>query len=949
MSRLLQSPMRKKDLTDAHTHRDLIIEGARQNNLKNISLRIPHNALTVITGVSGSGKSSLAFDTIFAEGQWRYIESLSSYTRMFLERVTRPDVDRLLNIRPAIALEQKNPVRTSRSTVGTASEISDYLRLLFAKIGHLICPNCHLQAEAHQPASVAQKLLEEFPHSGALILFSIDAPKPQQIPDCISSLLKRGYVRLLHHDQVLNLNMNPIPKKFTQPTLQIVVDRLVLREDNHTRLVESLETAFQEGHGVAQVQVVDDKRFSFSTSLRCPQCHHTFDTVRPIHFSFNHVLGACPECKGFGNILRYDENLIIPDPAKSLKDGVIEPWTKPSNHWWQDEMLKGFKKRKLAITTPYAKLSREEKRLLWEGEKKLEGIHQFFEYLEGKRYKMHVRVFLSRYRSPSRCPTCQGSRLRPHALMVHIHEQNIHNVSQWPIRQIHAWLQDLTLSPYEREVANDILQTLEAKLSCLLHVGLDYLTVNREMRTLSGGEAQRISLATQLGAKLVGTLYVLDEPTIGLHPRDTAALAGLLKALAKHGNTVITVEHDHQVIEQADHVIEIGPASGEQGGEVICSASVSAFMKHPHSITAGYLRGDASIPVPLHRRTGNGKTLTITGAREHNLKNLTIQIPLGTLTSVTGVSGSGKSTLVENILYAAAARAFNVAAPPLGTFDDIHGLEHLHTVRLINQEPIGKTPRSNPITYIKAFHILRQLFSQHSDAQTRGLTPAHFSFNTGAGRCPRCEGQGHEKLEMYFFEDLYVTCEDCEGRRFKPEVLAIRVQGHSIHDALSMTVEQALATFGELAPTLAPPLTLLNSLGLGYLRLGQPATSLSGGESQRLKIAAELARLHTAKHRATQSNEVLYILDEPTTGLHTEDIQKLLCVLNRLVEEGNTVVVVEHHLDVMKCSDWIIDLGPGGGEHGGKIVAEGRPEDVAQEPESYTGQFLQPMLGQTNP
>ncbi|GJL53393.1 MAG: UvrABC system protein A [Nitrospirales bacterium] len=931
-------------MTDASIHRDLIIEGARQNNLKNISLQIPHNALTVITGVSGSGKSSLAFDTIFAEGQWRYIESLSSYTRMFLERVSRPDVDRLLNIRPAIALEQKNPVRTSRSTVGTASEISDYLRLLFAKIGRLICPDCHLQAEAHQPASVAQKLLEEFEHSRVLILFSIDAPKPKQIPDCIASLLKQGYVRLLHHDQVLNLNTDPIPKTFTQPTLHIVIDRLVLREDNRSRLVESLETAFQEGHGFAQVQVVGDKRFSFSTSLRCPQCHQTFDTVRPVHFSFNHVLGACPECKGFGNILHYDENLIIPDPAKSLKDGAIEPWTKPSNHWWQDEMLKGFKKRKLAIATPYEKLSREEKQLLWEGEKKLEGIHQFFKYLEGKRYKMHVRVFLSRYRSPSRCPTCQGSRLRPHALMVRIQGQNIHEVSQWPVEKVRDWLQTLTLTPFDREVASDLVQALEAKLSFLLRVGLNYLTLNREMRTLSGGEAQRISLATQLGSKLVGTLYVLDEPTIGLHPRDTAALAMLLNELAKNGNTVIAVEHDHHVIEQADHVVEMGPASGEKGGEIVCSAPYPLFMKDPYPITARYLRGEESISIPRDRRAGNGKILTIAGAREHNLKNLTVQLPLAMLTCVTGVSGSGKSTLVENLLHAAAARAFKVGTPPVGQFDYISGLEHLQTVRLINQEPIGKTPRSNPVTYMKAFQAIRQVFAQTPEARTHGLTPAHFSFNTGVGRCPRCEGQGHEKLEMYFFEDLYVTCEECEGRRFKSEVLAVQVRGHSIHDVLNMTIEHALAVFSELVPSLARPLKLLDSLGLGYLRLGQPATSLSGGESQRLKIAAELASLPTGKRGPAQSKGILYILDEPTTGLHTEDVKKLLLVLNRLVDAGNTVVVVEHHLDIMKCSDWIIDLGPGGGEHGGEIVAEGRPEDILEIPESHTGRFLRPLF-----
>ncbi len=924
--------------------RDLIIEGARQNNLKNISLQIPHNALTVITGVSGSGKSSLAFDTLFAEGQWRYIESLSSYTRMFVERVSRPDVDRLINIRPAIALEQKNPVRTSRSTVGTASEISDYVRLLFAKVGRLICPDCKVQAEAHHPASVADGLLEQFVQQRALILFPIEAPTSKQIEDCISSLLKRGYVRLLANDQIINLNTDPRPKTFTHSIIHVVVDRLVLRKDNRSRLVESLETAFREGHGFANCQIADDTFLSYSSSLRCPQCQRTFDDVRPVHFSFNHVLGACPECKGFGNTLGYDESLIIPDQSKSLTDGAIEPWTKPSNRWWQDELLKGFKKRKLSLTTPYEKLSGEEKRIVWEGDRKMEGINQFFDYLEGKRYKMHVRVFLSRYRSPSLCATCLGSRLRPHALMVHIDEQNIHTVTQWPVHQVHAWLQTVTLSAFEHEVAKDLLKGLNAKLSFLLQVGLDYLTLSREMRTLSGGESQRISLATQLGSKLVGTLYVLDEPTIGLHPRDTAALTHLLKELAKNGNTVVTVEHDHHVIQQADHVVEMGPASGEKGGEVVCSAPYSTFIKDPRSITARYLREEESIPLPQQRRMGNGKMLTITDACEHNLKNLTINIPLGMFTCVTGVSGSGKSTFVENILYAAAARAFKVGTPPIGLFTQILGLEHLHTVRLINQEPIGKTPRSNPITYMKAFQVIRQLFADDSESRIRGLTPAHFSFNTGEGRCSRCEGQGHEKLEMYFFEDLYVTCEDCEGRRFKPEVLAIRVQGHSIHDVLMMTVEQALVVFSDLAPPLTQPLKLLDSLGLGYLRLGQPATSLSGGESQRLKIAAELASLPKSKRGTDPSKGILYILDEPTTGLHVEDIKKLLFVLDRLVDAGNTVVVVEHHLDMMKCADWIIDLGPGGGEHGGQLVAEGPPEVIANIKESHTGIFLRTAL-----
>ena len=927
-----------------NNNRDLIIEGARQNNLKNISLQLPHNALTVITGVSGSGKSSLAFDTIFAEGQWRYIESLSSYTRMFLERVTRPDVDQLQNIRPAIALEQKNPVRTSRSTVGTASEISDYLRLLFAKIGRHICPDCHREAEAHQPSTVADTLLETFSQDRALVLFPIAAPKSKDIPEFISSLLKRGYIRLLDNEQTYNLNKDPLPKKFAQATIQVIVDRLVLRDENRTQLVESLETAFREGQGISQVHIVGKEQFDYCTSLHCPQCNRVFDSVRPVNFSFNHVLGACPECKGFGNILSYDEALIIPDSTKSLKEGAIEPWTKPSNRWWQDELLKGFKKRKLSITTPYKQLSHEEKRIVWEGDRKMEGIHQFFEYLEGKRYKMHVRVFLSRYRSPSPCSVCQGSRLRPQALIVRIQGFNIHDISQWPIQRIHDWLKTFTPTAVERDIAQDLLDVLDAKLSFLLQVGLDYLTLDREMRTLSGGEAQRISLATQLGAKLVGTLYVLDEPTIGLHPKDTAALAELLQELAKLGNTVITVEHDSQVMQQADYLVEMGPASGQQGGEVVCAAPYDSFIKDSRAITARYLREEDSIPLPAERRAKNGKVITITGAEEHNLQKLTVQFPLGLLTCITGVSGSGKSTLVEHILYAAAARTFKIGTPLVGQYETIAGLEHLSSVRLINQDPIGKTPRSNPITYIKVFQLIRNLFSQDREARIQGLSPAHFSFNTGAGRCPRCEGQGQEKLEMYFFEDLYVTCEECEGKRFKPEVLAIRINGHSIHDVLNMTIEEALAEFGELVPALTSPLKLLSSLGLGYLRLGQPATSLSGGESQRLKIAAELTGQPKGKNVSSDVRGILYILDEPTTGLHLEDIKKLLIVLNRLVDAGNTVIVVEHHLDIMKCSDWIIDLGPGGGEHGGQIVAEGRPEDIAKHPQSHTGRYLRSML-----
>jgi excinuclease ABC subunit A len=663
-----------------------------------------------------------------------------------------------------------------------------------------------------------------------------------------------------------------------------------------------------------------------------------------VSFSFNHPLGACPECKGFGNILRYDQQLIIPSLDKSLLDGAIEPWTKPSNRWWQKEMLKAFKKKQLDPATPYNKLTQAERDLVWKGEGKTEGINDFFEYLEGKRYKMHVRVFLSRYRSPSPCTTCQGTRLRPESLMVKIHDCHIHEICSWPLTELQQWLQNLPPRTFEDAIAKDLLNALQSKLSVLLRVGLDYLTLNREMRTLSGGEAQRIHLATQLGCQLVGTQYVLDEPTIGLHPRDTEAMGMILRELAERGNTVIVVEHDPQIIQQADYVVEMGPQSGDQGGQVVCAAPYHAFLKHPQSLTAKYLRGERTIPLPLKRRSGNETLLQLTGVKEQNLKNLTVNLPLGRLICVTGPSGSGKSTLVEATIFAALARFFKVGTPPQPNLEGITGTEHLRTVCLIDQEPIGKTPRSNPITYIKAYDEIRALFAQSPEARARRLTPAHFSFNTGKGRCARCQGNGYEKLEMYFLADLYVPCAECEGKRFKEKILQVHVKDHSIHDILNLSVDQAIVFFATSCPKVLKGLRVLQQLGLGYLTLGQPATTLSGGETQRLKIARELA--NTPKRSAVHTSHAgaLYILDEPTRGLHLEDITRLLIVLNQLVEEGNTVLVVEHHLDVIKCADWVIDLGPGGGESGGQIVAEGPPQDIANSPKSLTGKYLKSLL-----
>ena len=944
--------------------RDLLIKGARQNNLKNLSLRIPHNQVTAITGVSGSGKSSLAFDTLFAEGQWRYVESLSTYARMFLDKVARPDVDKVLNIRPAIAIEQKNQVRTARSTVGTATEIADLLRLLFSKIGRPTCPDCHIEARSFQPDTAAQDLLDRFPDARAMVLFPIASPPPKQEQAFIQALLTRGFTRLKLGDEILDLHApasSPLPRRGEgrgegKSNLYVVLDRLIIREDNRSRLIEAIETSFREAEGQCLVDIIGEGTQAYSTQFRCQRCGRTFEPLRPILFSFNHPIGACPECKGFGNILRYDPSLVIPDPAKSLAQGAIEPWSKPGTDWWQKQMLLGVKRQGIDTTIPFKELPQIVQRKLWEGDDSFEGINDFFEYMEGKRYKLHVRVLLSRYRTPYTCPSCRGSRLKPDARFVKIAGQDIHDLSEFTIDAAAIWIQSLSLRPFEQTIAQDILRQLNAKLKFLRRVGLGYLTLSRQTKTLSGGEAQRVSLANQLGSGLVGTLYVLDEPTIGLHARDTDLLAGILKDLAAAGNTVVVVEHDRHVIESADYIAELGPGSGEKGGEVVCAAPTKEFLLDRRSVTARYLRGEDYIPLPKSRRSGTGKVLVVAGACEHNLKDLIVRIPLGMLVCVTGVSGSGKSTLVEDTLYRAVARAFRVESLSMGRFKAIRGLEHLKGVRLIDQQPIGRTPRSNPITYLKTFDDIRSIFASERDALRQGFTPSHFSFNASHGRCARCEGSGVEKLEMYFFEDIYVPCEACEGKRFKPQVLGIRHRGKTIADVLNLTVDEALSFFTN-TPKLQERLHLLSSIGLGYLRLGQSATTLSGGEAQRLKIAAELTSgrglspqgtvplsSHFGdRHRQSRSlspKDTLYIMDEPTTGLHFEDIKKLLNVLHKLVNAGNTLVVVEHNLDVIKSADWIIDLGPEGGEAGGQIVAEGRPEQVAKVQSSHTGNFL---------
>ena len=912
----------------------LRIEGARQNNLKNVSLEIPHDRLTVITGVSGSGKSSLAFDTLFAEGQWRYIESLSSYARMFLDRVDRPDVDRIEHVRPAVALEQKNPVRTARSTVGTATEVYDYLRLLFAKIGRVHCPTCGGEATSHSAESIVDSLLAGHPGARALLTFRLAVPGGVPPAELWANLTRRGFARVSVNGAVLDLAAPPPAELEAAREVAVVLDRVVLEPRHRARIIESVEAALREGGGRVEAQIVDGPVVGFAEQFRCVACDVALERPQPLLFSFNHPLGACPECRGFGNVLKYDESLVVPDPALSLLGGAVEPWTHPSGKWYQKELIKAAKRHGLDPSRAWQTLTPEERRFVYDGDGKFPGIQGFFEEIESYRYKLHVRVFLSRYRSQSRCLVCEGARLQPRALAVRVAGLTIAQMTALTIEETARVLADLKLSTFETLVAREITKQLSAKLTFLLRVGLGYLTLGRQTRTLSGGEAQRINLANQLGSQLVGTLYVLDEPSIGLHARDTTRLADLCRELAQAGNTVVVVEHDRGFIEAADHVVELGPGSGERGGEIVFSGTQAEFRAATRSLTARYLAGRETIPVPLTRRKGR-RALVLTGAREHNLKDITFRLPLGTLTVVTGVSGSGKSTLVHDTLYRAVARAFKTDFAVPGAYTGLIGLEFLKGVHLIDQEPIGRTPRSNPVTYIKAFDEIRKLYATLPRARALGLSAGAFSFNVPGGRCESCQGDGFQKLEMYFFEDVYVSCAECEGKRYRGDVLTVKYRGRTISDVLQMTVDEAVDFFSVQAP-LARRLRVLQDVGLGYLRLGQPATTLSGGEAQRLKIAAELATRTSA--------DMLYILDEPTTGLHLDDVKKLLGVLNRLVDGGSTVLVVEHHMDVIKAADHVIDLGPEGGDEGGEIVAQGPPEVVAQTPRSYTGKFLADLL-----
>jgi excinuclease ABC subunit A len=1006
----------------------LVIRGARTHNLKNIDLSLPLGKLIIVTGVSGSGKSSLAFDTIYAEGQRRYVESLSAYARQFLERMEKPDVDRIDGISPAIAIRQKNSIRNPRSTVGTTTEIHDYMRLLYARIGRTFCRECGREVVRETAEVVARQIGQLDAGTRLLIGFDLpvvdvapqgsanaDTPEVDELhevagepdPDAaghsaalplslskedrstleaqarpaagagaaavaaaILSLRRKGFARLLIDGRAVSLDEVDAAALADSSTLRVVVDRVQLSGDDlHQRLSDSVETAYLEGGGAAWAveaghaasgpAIADPapnrsgggvefdpssappRVHLFSERFECRACGIAYEDPQPRLFSFNNPFGACPTCHGFGNIIELDMDLVVPDPSKSIAQNAIEPWSKPHYRAQLADLKRAAKKARLRLDVPWSALTAEEKRFVIEGggpdDAGYTGIRGFFRWLERKKYKVHVRVFLSRYRGYLTCPDCGGARLRREARAVRVGGRTIDQVSSLTVRHAQDFLAALEPTEKETAIAEKVLKEIRKRLSFLSDVGLDYLTLDRLSSTLSGGEAQRINLATSLGSALVGTLYVLDEPSIGLHSRDNLRLIAILRQLRDQGNTVLVVEHDADMIKVADHIVDLGLGAGEQGGRVVFSGTLEGLMQESRSLTSKYLRGELAIPVPTSRRRGTGQKIRLIGASEHNLKDVDLTIPLNTLTCVTGVSGSGKSTLVHDVLYAAIKRAKGGWDKRVGTFRKLEGTEYITDTVLVDQAPIGRTPRSNPVTYLKAFDPIRELFAATKDARSRGLTASHFSFNVPGGRCEACQGEGEVRVEMQFLADVFVPCDQCDGKRFKPQVLEVRYRGRSIHQVLDLTVREAL-TFFSSSPKVLRRLQVLDEIGLGYLRLGQPATTLSGGEAQRIKIAA-----HLSSH---SGERLLYILDEPTTGLHFDDIAKLLTAFRKLLEAGHTLLVIEHNLDVIKTADFVVDLGPEGGEDGGHIVATGNPEQVAQVETSYTGRYLRTVLAE---
>jgi excinuclease ABC subunit A len=936
----------------------IVIRGARQHNLKNLDLDLPRRAVIVVTGPSGSGKSSLAFDTVYAEGQRRYVESLSTYAKQFLDRMEKPDVDRVEGISPAVAIEQRNPTKTSRSTVGTATEVYDYLRLLWARVGRTYCPGTpdHPCGREVRPDSVqsATDAVLALP-AGARVMICFPLPLSARVTHAlvVDNLRALGFVRVLADGRETHLDELADDADLTRAgELLVVVDRLKVDPEETGRLADSLQTAFGEGEGEAVVVPVDGAPLRFTERFRCPEHPATeFAAPTPQLFSFNNPYGSCPECTGFGAVLRYDESLIVPNAARSLAEGAVDPWSKPRYETRRKKLADFARKQGVPRDEPWAALPEEFRHAILHGAKGFEGIFDFLTGLEEKRYKQYIRVFLRQYQAAVTCPACAGAKLRPEALRVRLDGRTVAEIGEMPLNRLRGWLAELSpaegggsLTAQEREIAQTILKELDARVGFLDDVGLGYLSLDRQTRTLSGGEAQRITLANALGSRLVDTLYVLDEPTIGLHPADNDRLLRLLVRLREGGNTVLIVEHDPEAMRVADWLVELGPGSGELGGELVFEGTLAQLME-ADTLTGRFLSGREEIAVPARRRALKGQRLRLEGAREHNLLGDAVEVPLGALTVVTGVSGSGKSTLVHDVLYRAVERELSGGetsakrhlGEAVGRFDRLSGTAGLKEVVLVDQSPIGRTPRSNPVTYIKAWDEVRRVFASLPEAASRGLGPGSFSFNVAGGRCEACKGEGQVQVEMVFMADVFVPCEVCGGARFTPRVLEVRYRGRNVRDVLELTVDEAIRFFLH-EDKLGQTLWHLQQVGLGYLRLGQPAPTLSGGEAQRIKIARELAL------GARRGGKKLYILDEPTTGLHLDDIRKLLRVLGDLVDAGHTVLLIEHNLDVIKTADWVVDLGPGAGPDGGRVVAMGRPEDVAAVAESLTGRWLAPLL-----
>lgn len=937
--------------------------GAKGHNLKNITVEIPKDKMTVVTGLSGSGKSSLAFDTIYAEGQRRYVESMSAYARQFLELMEKPDVEHIEGLSPAISIEQRNPSKNPRSTVATVTEIYDYLRLLFARIGHRYCPQCGRPVETWSVQGIAQDILKKFPDKTLYILSPVIRGRAGTYEELFAKFKKEGYVKARVNGSVITLDHTPTLERYKKHTIELVVDEFYVDEFDRERLVESLEAALKYAKGLVHILETSGKNpvdFTYSESNACAHCGIGFSELEPRLFSFNSPYGACPECNGLGVKIEVDEALVVPNPNLSINEGAIEAWDNPvttRTHRWKtswsgyyyDILKQVCRQNKISMTTPWRKLSKAQRDLLLYGtggatytslisggETEFEGVITNLKRRVAESESDFVKEEVTqRFMREITCPTCQGKRLKPETLSVRINGKNIDEITQMQVSAAKAFFERIELTEKEKIIAKDVLKEIRARLEFLNSVGLSYLTLNRKSQTLSGGEAQRIHLATQIGSGLTGVLYVLDEPTIGLHSRDNDRLIETLKNLRDLDNTLIIVEHDKDTILAADHVVELGPAAGEHGGEIVASQSTQDFLKNKNSLTASYLNGREIILPREQLRNGNGKFLTIYGARQFNLKDINVKIPLGKFVCVTGVSGSGKSTLVHQILYKALARKFYGAKDVPGDHEIIKGLDNIDKVIIVDQSPIGKTPRSNPATYTGVFSHIRDLFAQMPEAKRRGYKPGRFSFNVKGGRCEKCQGDGILKIQMQFLPDIYVKCEECNGMRFNEDTLQVKFKGKNIAEVLDLSVSQALDFFDAI-PKIKRYLQTLNDVGLGYIKLGQAATTLSGGEAQRVKLADELSRKGTGN--------TLYILDEPTTGLHFADIDKLLHVLHGLADKGNTVLIIEHNLDVIKTADWLIDLGPEGGDKGGQIVCEGTPRQVAACKTSYTGKYLKPEL-----